>query len=76
MADAWKEVSIETIKNCFTKCGITEQTSEDEDDIVDEEFNVLFNELADSECDMTAEQYVDFDVVTCSSKYIQLRHGD
>ena len=42
-------------------------TSEDEDDIADEVFNALFNELTDSECDMTAEEYVDFDVETCSS---------
>ena len=34
-ADSWKEASVETIKNCFAKCGITEQTSEDEDGIVD-----------------------------------------
>ena len=60
-------MSVETIKNCFVLCGITEQTSEDEDDTVDEEFNALFNELVDSECDMTAEEYVDFDVETYSS---------
>ena len=46
---------------------ITKQTSEDEDEIVDEEFNALFNDLANSECDMKAEEYVDFDVETCSS---------
>ena len=51
----------------MAKCGITEKTSEDEDDIVNEEFNVLFNELADSACGMTAEEYVDFNVETCSS---------
>ena len=67
MADAWKEVSVETIKNCFAKCGTTEQTNEDEDNIVDEEFNLLFNELTDSECDMIAEEYLNFDVETCSS---------
>ena len=67
MADAWKDVSVETVKNCLAKCGITEQTCEDEDNIVDEEFNALFNKLADSECNMTAEEYVDFDVETCSS---------
>ena len=54
MADSWKDVSFETTKNCFAKWGITEQTSEDEDDIVDEEFNVVFNKLADLECDMRA----------------------
>ena len=37
VADSWKEVSVETIKNCF----ITEETSEDEDDIVDDEFNAF-----------------------------------
>ena len=66
MADAWKEVSVETIKNCFAKCGITEQISEDENDIVNEEFNALFNEFVDLECDMTAEEYVNFNVETCS----------
>ena len=66
MADAWKEFSVEAIKTCFAKC-ITEQTNEDEDDIVDEEFNALFNELADSEYDMIVEEYVNFDVEPCSS---------
>ena len=32
-----------------------------------EEFNARFSELADSLCDMTAEEYVNFDVETCSS---------
>ena len=55
VADAQKEVTeVETIKNCFAKYGITEQTGEDEDDIMDEELNGLFNEIADSVCDMTA----------------------
>ena len=67
VADSWKEVSVETIKNCFAKCGITDQIGQDEDDLVNEEFNSLFNELVDPECDMTAEEYADFDVETCSS---------
>ena len=67
VADAWNEVSVKTIKICFATCGITEQSSEDKDDIVGEEFNALFNELVDSECDITAEEYVDFDLETCSS---------
>ena len=62
MADDWKDISVEIIKNCFAKCGITEQTSEDEDGLVHEEFNALFNKLADSEYDMAVEEYVDFDV--------------
>ena len=61
VAGAWEEDSVTTIKNCFAKCG-------SEEDICDEEFDVLFKELAaDSECDMTAEEYIDFDVETCSS---------
>ena len=67
MADSWKEVSVETIKHCFAKCGITDQNGQDKDDLVEEEFNSLFNELLDPECDMTAEEYTDFDVETCSS---------
>ena len=41
MAKAWKEVTAETIKNYFAKCGFTEETSEIEDDIVNEKFNAL-----------------------------------
>ena len=65
--DASKEVNVEAIKNYFAKCGITEQSSEDEDDILNEEFNALFNEIANSECDMTVKEHVNFDVKTCSS---------
>ena len=54
MANSWKEVSAETIKNYLPKSGITGQTNKDEDDIVDEELNALFKKLEDSECDMTA----------------------
>ena len=65
--DASKEVNVEAIKNCFAKCGITEQSSKDEDDIMNEEFNALFNEIANSECDMKVKEHVNFDVKTCSS---------
>ena len=34
VADSWKEVSVETIKNCFAKCGITDQSGQDEDDLL------------------------------------------
>ena len=34
---------------------------------MDEEFNALFNELTDSECDMAGEDYDNFDVEKCSS---------
>ena len=59
VTDACKEVSVETIKNCFSKCDITGQTSEDEDDIVNEELNALFNEFSDADCEMTVEKYVE-----------------
>ena len=49
------------------QCGITEKTSEDEDDIMNEAFIGLLNELANSEYDMTVKIYVDFDVKTSSS---------
>ena len=49
VAKALKEVTAETIKNCFAKCGFTEETSEIEDDIVHEEFNTLLKELAVSD---------------------------
>ena len=41
VAKAQKEVTAETIKNCFAECGFTKETSEIEDDIVDEEFTAL-----------------------------------
>ena len=56
VAKAQKEVTAETIKNCFAKCGFAEETSEIEDDMVDEEFNALFEEHADSDCETTAEE--------------------
>ena len=65
VADSWKEVSVDTIRNCFGKCGITEKTVESETEEIDEEFTTLFNELTDgSEGGMKAEEYVDFDVAT------------
>ena len=67
MAKAWKVVTVETIKNCFAKCGFTEEVSEIENDIVDEEFNALCKGLTDSDCETTAEEYIDFDVKICSS---------
>ena len=63
---ARKEVNAEKIKNCFAKCGFTEETSEIEDDIVDEEFNALFKDLTDLDCQTTVEEYIDFDVETCT----------
>ena len=61
------DVSVEIIKNTFAKCGISEQTGDYKDDIVDEEFNALFTKLEDLECDMTTEEYLDFDDEICSS---------
>ena len=66
VVDTWKKVIVETIKNCFAKYGIAEETVEDEDGIVDEEFNALLKGLADSICHMIAEEYVDFNVEICS----------
>ena len=41
VAKAWKEITAEPSKNCFAKCCFTKETSEIEDDIVDQEFNAL-----------------------------------
>ena len=38
-----------------------------EDAVVDEELNALFKELVDQDCEKTTEEYIDFDVETCSS---------
>ena len=54
-------------RTTMIQCGITEKTSEDEDDIMNEAFIGLLNELANSEYDMTVKIYVDFDVKTSSS---------
>ena len=45
VAKAQKEVTAETIKNCFAKCGFTQETSEIEDDVVDEEFNAKNSQI-------------------------------
>ena len=68
VTNAQKEITAETINNCFARFDFTEDTSEIKDDIVNEEFNALFKELADSDCKTTAEKYIDFDVKTCTSK--------
>ena len=67
VAKAQREVTVETIKNCFAKCGFTQETSETEDDVINEEFNAIFKELPDSNCETTAEEHIDFDIETCSS---------
>ena len=44
MSDAWKEVTTDTIKNCFAKCGIAEQRVLVNDEL-DDEFEDLLKEL-------------------------------
>ena len=64
--DVWEEVSTDTIKNCFRKCGFDQNSyGNDDEKVLDDEFKALFDELADSS--MTAEEYIDFDIETCSS---------
>ena len=45
---------------------------------MDEEFDILFNEQADLDCDMTAEEYFNFDVETygylATKKSAQVKH--
>ena len=43
-SDAWKEVTTDTIKKNFAKCGIAEQRVEITDEL-DDEFEDLFKEL-------------------------------
>ena len=63
-SDAWKEVTTDTIKNCFAKCGIAEQTVEVNDDL-DDGFEDLFKELTgELESNMIADEYIHFDAST------------
>ena len=65
VAKAWDDVTAKTIKNC----GINKTTSEIEDEDVDAEFDELFKELTESNSGscITAEEYIDFDIETCTS---------
>ena len=63
-AATWKEVSETSIKNCFVKCGIAQQVTENGESELDEEFAELFNKLTgmtEPENDFTAEECIDFD---------------
>ena len=65
LAAAWNEVTEKTIRNCFAKCGILEQTAENDDAELDGEFAELFKELTEMdevENDLTADGYIDFEI--------------
>ena len=63
-SDAWKEVTTDTIKNCFAKCGIAEKRVEVNDEL-DDEFVDLFKELTgELESNMIAEEFINFDAAT------------
>ena len=59
VAKAWEEVTAERIKNCIAKRGFDKKSCEVEDD-VDDVLKELFKEFKESE--ITAEEYIDFDV--------------
>ena len=67
---SWDEVSVETIRNCFAKCGITGETSGGNDE-VDKDFVELFSELTkemvDIDDQLTPEGYANFDSVEYTS---------
>ena len=59
VAAPWKEVSEMTIKNCFAKCGIVQQSVENDESELNDEFSELFKELTEmneAEYDFTAEE--------------------
>ena len=62
--DPWKEVTTDTIKNWFAKCGIAEKRVEVNDELEDE-FEDLFKELTgELESNIIAEEYIHFDAAT------------
>ena len=65
VAAAWNDVTEKTIGNCFAKCGILEQTAENDDAELGGEFAELFKELTEMdevENDLTADGYIDFEI--------------
>ena len=65
VAASWNEVTEKTIRNCFAKCGILEQTAENDDAELDGEFAELFKELTEMdevENDLTADGHIDFEI--------------
>ena len=71
ITSAWKEVSKDTIKNCFYKYGVAEQpVSIDHDEGFDEEFNNLFKELSEElqiDGNTDADEYSNLDHEVCTS---------
>ena len=51
------------MKNCFAECGITKQIAEDNNDELGEELTDVVKELVTQiDYDLTAEEYIDFEV--------------
>ena len=56
VAAAWNEVTVDTIKNCFAKCGTIDQVAEDNDGKLNEEFADMVKELTSQiDSNLTAE---------------------
>ena len=68
-AAALNEVTVDTIKNYFAKCGITEKIVEDNNQELDEKFANLVKELTSQiYSDFTAEEYIDFNAEMCTAE--------
>ena len=70
---AWEEVTPDTIKHCFEKCGFPTENYEALSSDFDEEFQALFNEIS---ADCSVDEYLDADNSTATCEEVDANKVD